>query len=273
VAGAPGYETGMTISAEARKPRLHALVVSMLAVALGTGVAMAQHMPPGGGHAPQAKPQPFGIATVGAFRNLILEGDFSAKTTVGHALRDGAMHGVGALADARGEITILDGDAVISYGMAGAHPAPTEERAALLAVSSVKSWQTIAVDRDVEPAELENFLDREAAAHGIDAATSFPFRLRGTLIAYAMHVNAAPTNGPHGMGQPVAVAIPGDGDEIAGEAVGLYVAPELVGIATHGGERTHSHWVAQDRGATAHLDRWGIKAGAVLMLPAAIAAP
>jgi hypothetical protein len=40
-----------------------------------------------------------------------------------------------------------------------------------------------------------------------------------------------------------------------------------MGIATHGGERTHAHWVSLDMAKTAHLDRWGLKAGAFLLLP------
>ena len=54
------------------------------------------------------------------------------------------------------------------------------------------------------------------------------------------------------------------GDAVAGLVVGLYVAPQLVGIATHPGERTHSHWVSTDRTTTTHLDAWGIKSGANL---------
>jgi hypothetical protein len=40
-----------------------------------------------------------------------------------------------------------------------------------------------------------------------------------------------------------------------------------MGIATHGGERTHSHWVSLDMAKTAHLDRWGLRAGAFLLIP------
>jgi len=48
---------------------------------------------------------------------------------------------------------------------------------------------------------------------------------------------------------------------------GLYASRDLVGIVSHGGTRAHSHWVATDGSRTAHLDRWGLKAGAVLSLP------
>jgi len=44
------------------------------------------------------------------------------------------------------------------------------------------------------------FLAQAAAAHGLNPEGPFPFQVRGILASYVMHVNAAPTNGPHGMG-------------------------------------------------------------------------
>src|SRR3974390_3217981 len=38
------------------------------------------------------------------------------------------------------------------------------------------------------------------------------------------------------------------GDQIQGLVAGLYVSPDLMGVATHGGERTHAHWEAPDLG-------------------------
>jgi hypothetical protein len=83
----------------------------------------------------------------------------------------------------------------------------------------------------------------------------------------ALHVNAAPTGGPHGMGLPMALTVETTGDQIDGRVAGVYVSADLIGIATHGGERTHAHWVSLDGTSTAHLDRWGLKAGATLLVP------
>jgi len=111
-----------------------------------------------------------------------------------------------------------------------------------LVLGSVSDWQSVRVDEDVEPEQVETYIAAAAKAHGIDADKSFPFEVRGNIGPYVMHVNAAaPT--------------------------GVYVSPDLMGIATHGGERTHAHWVSLDATSTAHLDRWGLKAGAFLLLP------
>jgi hypothetical protein len=96
---------------------------------------------------------------------------------------------------------------------------------------------------------------------------SFPFEVRGNIGPYITHVNAAPTNGDHGMGLPMAVTVQDKGDRLDGLVAGLYASLDLMGIATHGGERTHAHWVSLDMAKTAHLDRWGLKAGAFLLLP------
>jgi hypothetical protein len=129
-------------------------------------------------------------------------------------------------------------------------------------------WQSVQVGRDIAPLEIETFIAATANAHGIDTQKSFPFQVRGLLISYVMHVNAEATSGPHGMGLPMATTIERKGDDPIDSLVsGLYVSPDLVGVATHGGERTHSHWVSLDKASTAHLDRWGLKAGAFLLLP------
>jgi acetolactate decarboxylase len=175
--------------------------------------------------------------------------------------------GVGAVADARGEISIFDGKLVISYGKTGASTDANSEYAALLATASATGWQSIRVEQDVASESVESYIAATAKNHGIDIENSFPFEVRGNIGPYVMHVNATPTGGPHGMGSPMAITLENKGDEIDGLVTGLYVATDLVGIATHGGERTHAHWVSLDARSTAHLDRWGLEAGTYLLLP------
>lgn len=175
--------------------------------------------------------------------------------------------GIGALAGARGEITILDGKLVVSYGKSDVEPPAAGETAALLATGTAAAWQVITVDHDIEPDKIEAYLVNRARAFGLDPERSFPFQFSGVIAPYALNVNAAPTNGSHGIDRPMAISVRRKGDTIGGHVAGLYVSPDLVGIVTQGGERIHSHWVASDRSETAHLDRWGIKAGSVLMLP------
>jgi len=210
--------------------------------------------------------QAFDLETYGEFRRVMRQGDFGAKVDLATIMAKGPSTGVGALADGRGEITISEGNLIVSYGD-GAQADPLAQSAALLAVGLVKDWQATTVDVDVAPEDIEAFLTAAARSQGIDPDRSFLFEARGVIAPYVMHVNKAPTGGPYGHGRPMAITVESKGDEMKGRAVGVYVAPELVGIATHGGERTHSHWVSIDGRSTAHLDRWGLKAGARLWLP------
>jgi Alpha-acetolactate decarboxylase len=251
-----------------RDRSMQARISPLVAIAvLAIGPAAAQTTMPAQNSGLRTERQPYNIHSFGAFRMMILQGDFSPKVRLGEVMAEHPTTGVGAVADARGEITIYDGNLIVSYGKAGSQPAPDAERAALLAVGTTTAWQTVTVEHDIAPDDIDAFLAQTAAAHGLNPEDPFPFQVRGTLASYVMHVNAAPTNGPHGMGQPIAVTVVSQGDVIAGMVAGLYVSRDLIGIVTHGGTRTHSHWVASDSTATAHLDRWGLKSGAVLMLP------
>src|SRR5439155_11124365 len=131
------------------------------------------------------------------------------------------------------------------------------ERAALLATATVADWQTVKVEQDIAPDDIDNFIAQAENAHGINQEGPFPFQIRGKLASYVMHVNAEPTNGPHGMGQPIATTMEIKGDSLAGMVAGIYASRDLVGIVTHGGTRTHSHWISPDGKSTAHPDRWG----------------
>jgi len=196
-----------------------------------------------------------------------MSGDFSPKVQLGAAMAKHLTTGVGALADARGEITIYDGKLIVSYGKGGAPADANSESVALLAMGSVTNWQSVRVERDVAPEEIESYIVIAAKMHGIDPEVSFPFEIGGSIGPYLMHVNTAPTSGGHGMGLPMAITTEKQGDRLDGLVAGLYASFDLMGIATHGGQCTHAHWVSPDLASTAHLDRWGVKAGAYLLLP------
>ena len=66
--------------------------------------------------------QPYNLETFGTFRSLILTGDFTPKVTLQMIMAKRPTTAVGAVADARGEITIYDGKLIVNYGKEGAHP-------------------------------------------------------------------------------------------------------------------------------------------------------
>lgn len=236
--------------------------------ALLTSSALAQKPWPISARPPiHTASEPYHVESFGSFSLMMLRGDFSSAVILGEALAKHPSTGVGALAAARGEITIIDGKAYLSYGKPGEHPAPGKESATLLAIATAAQWQSVMVDRDVAPGAVAAYIADAATAHGIDAAKSFPFELTGSAMPYIMHVNVAPIDGKHGPDLPMATTVETKGEEIPGKIAGLYVAANLEGVVTPMGERIHAHWLSPDEQWTAHLDRWGIKRGAVLLLP------
>jgi len=232
-----------------------------LLAALAFTRAWPQQTQPSGDAFTHTLHQPYDVETFGEFRKMMLRGDFTPKVQLRAAMAKRPTVGIGAVANARGEISIFDGKLVISYGKTGPSTDPNLEHGALLVIASVADWQSVRLEQDIAPGSIESYIAAAAKARGIDAEKSFPFEVRGNIGPYVMHVNAAPTGGPHGMGFPMAITVEHKGDEIDGLVTGIYVSPDLVGIATHGGERTHVHWVSLDARSTAHLDRWGLRAG------------
>src|SRR5436305_912180 len=124
--------------------------------------------------------QPYDLETFGMFRSLVLSGDFSSKISLRDVMANRPTTGVGAVADARGEITIFGGKLIVSHGKEGSYPVGEHETAALLAVGTVTGWRSIMVDRDVPPNEIEGFIAQAAVAHGIQPHVSFAFQVQGT---------------------------------------------------------------------------------------------
>src|ERR1700685_557258 len=169
---------------------------------------------------------PYSVETFGAFRSMMMSGDFNPKVRLADVMAKRPTVGVGALADALGEVTIYDGKLIVSYGYAP--PADTSSAsAALLATASVDGWQSVPVASDVAPEEIESFISVSAKTHGIDPTVSFPFEVRGNIGPYVMHVNAAPTKGEHGMGLPTAITVQDKGDRLDSLVAGLYASLDL----------------------------------------------
>src|SRR5580704_8191388 len=111
------------------------LALVAAAAALAAGPALPQ-MQPMGDAAQHTLHQPYSVETFGAFRSIMMGGDFGPKVRLADVMAKHPTTGVGALADALGEITIFDGKLIVSYG--SAPPADkSSASAALLAMASV----------------------------------------------------------------------------------------------------------------------------------------
>ena len=240
------------------------MVLAVLAMLALLPAAQAQHQP-----VPAATTeQPFGFKAYGIFRRMIQQQNYEPAV----ALKDAAnaTDAVGALSGLRGEVSIIDGKLIVSYGLdCGTNcPSTASESATLLATAAAKHWRTVAIAKDLDAKALESFIREQAKAAGLDDKP-FPFRIKGTVTDFVMHVNAAPNprfNG-HGSFDEMAVTGLAKGPKLAGWVVGFYAPPALQGVITHMGDYFHAHYVDERYATTAHLDTYGVAAGSTLMLP------
>lgn len=230
----------------------------------------------GGAHpqpavAAQSAEYPFGFKAYGVFSRMITQRNYLAVVALNDTVARHATDAVGALSGLRGEISMIEGRLIVSYGVdcGAACPAAAAETATLLATASAQHWRPVPIDKDLDAKALEAFIREQAKANGLDDSKPFPFRINGAITDFVMHVNAAPNPRFKGHGSFDEMAVTGlaKGPRLAGSVVGFYAPPALQGVITHGGDYFHSHYVDEQRTMTAHLDSFGVAAGSTLMLP------
>jgi acetolactate decarboxylase len=219
----------------------------------------------------QSAEYPFGFKAYGVFSRMIQQRSYLAVVALKDAADASTTDAVGALSGLRGEISMIEGKLIVSYGAdcGSSCPSADSETATLLATASARNWRPVPIDKDLDAKAAETFIRAQAKANGLDENKPFPFRINGAITNFVMHVNAAPNPRFKGHGSFDEMAVTGlaKGPRIAGAVVGFYAPPPLQGVITHMGEFFHSHYVDEQKTTTAHLDSFGIAAGSTLMLP------
>ena len=247
-----------------------AIAAAWLITVASSMPALAQtHQAPAAGAS--AAEHPFGFKAYGVFSRMITQRNYLAVVALKDAADARATDAVGAVSGLRGEISMIEGRLIVSYGAdcGAACPAASSETATLLATASAQRWRPVAIDKDLDAKAVETFIRAQAKANGLDDNKPFPFRINGAITDFVMHVNAAPNPRFKGHGSFDEMAVTGlaKGPRLAGSVVGFYAPPALQGVITHGGDFFHSHYVDEQRTTTAHLDSFGIAAGSTLLLP------
>jgi acetolactate decarboxylase len=256
----------------------HAIALTSFLLVFKSAAVLAQHGGYSGSqHAPAASTSgaeaqgAFAVRSFGAFREMIQKQDYAPKAVLGDVKALGATDAVGAVSGLRGEITMIDGRFVVSYG-GGCTTCPPAHAvsAAFLGAGKVTEWsRAIPFPADLSGKARDDYIIAQAKSAGLDTSKPFPVRLKGTLINVAMHVIEAPNAGFTGHGSKVPMAKQDEYKHktLTGEVVGLYAPADMQGVLSHPGEPFHFHWVDDQRTRTAHLEAFGLQEGAVLILP------
>lgn len=217
---------------------------------------------------------PFNLAVSGNFKQMVHRGDVSAKVPLSSISRSAGTYGVGALADLGGEILVWDGRVLVTLGASASgstQPPRANDQATLLVTAQVKSWDEIQLLRDMTQKEFEKFVIESAVSKNLDTRKAFPFLVRGEIADYEWHVVIGRPAKRHGDAaehpQGHAKSRTFSGVQTKGRLLGFYSAEGLEGTISHPGERFHVHYADDSLKVSGHLDRFGVRVGAVLLLP------
>lgn len=216
---------------------------------------------------------PFNVSAYGNFKRMVHRGDASGQIALAFIPRSAGTYGVGALAGLQGEILVWDGRVLVTPGESASGAtrlAEADDQAALLVTAHVTEFKEVRVPRDMAPKEFERFVLDSARLNGIDTNAPFPFTVIGAITDYAWHVVTGTAKG-HGAGaqhpQGHARNRTFSGAETKGKLVGFHSAKELEGVISHPGERFHVHYADDNLKISGHLDSFGVRKGAALLLP------
>lgn len=216
---------------------------------------------------------PFNVSIHGNFKRMVHTGDASGKIALASIPRSAGTYGVGALADLRGEILVWDGRVLVTPGqsISGSTQSPgIGDQATLLVTAQVKKWEQKQILNDMTQKEFERFVIDSANSIGIDTKKPFPFIVMGEITDYAWHVVTGSAKG-HGAGTQHQQGPASDrafrGTAVKGKLVGFYSAEELEGVISHPGDLFHVHYTDDSLKVSGHLDSFGVRKGAALLLP------
>jgi hypothetical protein len=236
------------------------------------------------------------VTTFGTIRELVREGDMAPKVALADVLRRPHAHGLGSLSGLRGEITIVDGVAWLSYPPARTGDRPevvvardSGEQAGFLVAAHVDPtrWRKLEVSEPLSSEGLEAALRARIEQAGLGA--DVPFRIDGRFTSLTLAVidgrrlaerpldgrrlAERPLDGrklppaartPEALKQANALDRHGDVDATL---VGFFAAAADERF-THAGSRVHVHGVVPSPPATGHAQAFTIAPGATLWLPA-----
>jgi alpha-acetolactate decarboxylase len=231
-----------------------------------TGVALAGTV---SGGLPQ-------VTVYGTIRQIVRQRDVAAKVELAEVLRTPHAFGLGSLSDLRGEITIVDGTAWLSYPPAGPGGVPrvvassdSPERAGFLVTAPVEPsrWREVQLSAPISSDNLESVLVKLAAEKGL-AGVDLPFRIDGhfaTLTVAIIDGRKLPPGPSSEEALKKANHLQTEAD-VAATLVG-FLAAKPDERFTHPRTRLHVHAVVEARRMTGHAQGFRATAGVRVWLP------
>lgn len=209
------------------------------------------------------------VEAVGTLRQIMHEGDISAKIDLETLTNRPHLYGLGAAENLKGEILIWKGEAYLTT-VAGSGLATYDgfrKKASLLVYSEVEKWDSIVLPVTITKlTDLENFILESADKANIDTRVPFPFLIKGQPATLNWHViDWDPNDTVHTHEKHKNAGMRSGWKNMPTEILGFF-GPEP-GIFTHMNSKLHLHATTPDRRLVAHLDDADGIAGMTLFLP------
>lgn len=250
----------------------HQAFLAVIVTALTSSCAHPNTDSASGGSAPVRPPLPE-VRVWGSLRAIMHEGKTEPRIPIATASTHGT-YGVGALSELRGEVTIVDGLAWVSYPnddgsiRVQRDASASNESATLLATARVTDWLGVPLSHDIGPETFDDAIEAIARANGIDVDKPFPLRVDGRLSDVKWHVvdgrKRSASGDPHD--DHTRNAASGTLVDGQGMLVGFF-SKHHQGVFTHMGQHTHFHVLTADHRIMGHADSVVIRAGSTLELP------
>jgi acetolactate decarboxylase len=193
----------------------------------------------------------------GALRNIMHEGDISAKADLFDLRDNNHLYALGAIENLKGEIQIFDSKPYNSSVIDGKllFDSSFLKKATLLVYASVDAWTEIGIPDDVKTYEaLEKFLERKARENGINIDEPFPFLLQGTVRSCDWHViDWEEGDMEHNHEKHKSSGLNGEINDRQVEMLGFYSNYHHA-VFTHHSTNMHIHLKTADNKIAGHVD-------------------
>lgn len=193
----------------------------------------------------------------GALKLMMHQGDITAKADL-DSLRDMEhLYALGAVAELKGEILILDGKAFIAAQQDSNLNIDNsfDHQASLLVYAAVSNWKEADIPESVTDGQsLERFIETTAFEQGIDTAKAFPFMLLGVPQQIDWHViNWQEGDTIHSHEKHVNSGLNGSLYNTEMKILGFYSRHHHA-IFTHHSTNAHMHFLTADKSISGHVD-------------------
>ncbi|TNE53844.1 MAG: decarboxylase [Bacteroidetes bacterium] len=212
----------------------------------------------------------FEVKYFGALKNMMHQGDISAKFDLGDLEGTKNLYAIGALENLKGEIQIFNGETFNSFVQDSivAIDKAFNKKATLLVYSVVERWKSYNIPDDIVTYEqLEKHIASVAKKNGINIEKAFPFLIEGKALEFDWHViNWKDGDTEHSHEKHVNSGLNGTKYNQQVELLGFY-SDSHHAVFTHHTTNMHIHVKTGDGKLAGHVDALTLGKDMVLKLP------